>query len=154
MDYEKYLETIDLSDVKDSDFVHSFYGVVLEYMRNHRTAIKKNRFNCEIKSIMGRDVSEVLAIYDKELELNSIYNVYLNRSLNMLDDDNYIDVYKLGRVTYFSYVCNIYFYNDRIKSNNLSRKNIFYNGKYDSDYKEFDKFHESKLGRIKVKKRW
>lgn len=154
MDYEEYLETIDISDVEDSIYVQRFYSIVLEYMRNHRMAIKDNRFNCEAKSIFGRDVSSELALYDKELELNGIYNVYFNRCLNILDDDNYIDVYKLGRVTYYSYVSNICYYNDRIRGNNLARKNIFYSGKYSSDYKEFDRFHERTFNKIKVKKRW
>ena len=106
MDYEKYLETIDVSDVTDSDYVSGYFGIVLEYMKEHRIGIKENRLNCEVKSILGRDVSDVLRIYDKELELNSIYNVYFNRCLNILDDDNYIDVYRLGKTTFYSYVLN------------------------------------------------
>lgn len=154
MDYEKYLETIDVSDVTDSDYVSGYFGIVLEYMRNHRIGIKENRNRCEVKSILGRDVSDVLAIYDKELELNSIYNVYFNRCLNVLDDDNYIDVYRLGKTTFYSYVLNISHYNGRIQSNNLSRKNIFYRSKYNEDYKEFGEFHKDRLHRIKVKRRW
>jgi hypothetical protein len=154
MDYEKYIETIDVSDVTDSDYVFGYFGIVLEYMRNHRIGIKENRNRCEVKSILGRDVSDVLAIYDKELELNSIYNVYFNRCLNVLDDDNYIDVYRLGKTTFYSYVLNISHYNGRIRSNNLSRKNIFYRSKYNEDYKEFGEFHKDRLHRIKVKRRW
>lgn len=154
MDYEKYLETIDVSDVTDSDYVSGYFGLVLEYMRDHRIGIKENRNRCEVKSILGRDVSDVLAIYDKELELNSIYNVYFNRCLNVLDDDNYIDVYRLGKTTFYSYVLNISHYNGRIQSNNLSRKNIFYRSKYNEDYKEFGEFHKDRLHRIKVKRRW
>lgn len=154
MDYEKYLETIDVSDVTDSDYVSGYFGIVLEYMRNHRSGIKENRNRCEVKSILGRDVSDVLAIYDKELELNSIYNVYFNRCLNVLDDDNYIDVYRLGKTTFYSYVLNISHYNGRIRSKNLSRKNIFYRSKYNEDYKEFGEFHKDRLHRIKVKRRW
>ncbi len=154
MDYEKYLETIDVSDVTDSDYVSGYFGIVLEYMRDHRIGIKENRNRCEVKSILGRDVSDVLAIYDKELELNSIYNVYFNRCLNVLDDDNYIDVYRLGKTTFYSYVLNISHYNGRIQSNNLSRKNIFYRSKYNEDYKEFGEFHKDRLHRIKVKRRW
>ena len=154
MDYEKYLETIDVSDVTDSDYVSGYFGIVLEYMRNHRSGIKENRNRCEVKSILGRDVSDVLAIYDKELELNSIYNVYFNRCLNVLDDDNYIDVYRLGKTTFYSYFLNISHYNGRIRSNNLSRKNIFYRSKYNEDYKEFGEFHKDRLHRIKVKRRW
>lgn len=154
MDYEKYLETIDVSDVTDSDYVSGYFGIVLEYMRDHRIGIKENRNRCEVKSILGRDVSDVLAIYDKELELNSIYNVYFNRCLNVLDDDNYIDVYRLGKTTFYSYVLNISHYNGRIRSNNLSRKNIFYRSKYNEDYKEFGEFHKDRLHRIKVKRRW
>ncbi|MBQ1551042.1 MAG: hypothetical protein IIZ67_02975 [Bacilli bacterium] len=154
MDYEKYLETIDVSDVTDSDYVSGYFGIVLEYMKEHRIGIKENRLNCEVKSILGRDVSDVLRIYDKELELNSIYNVYFNRCLNILDDDNYIDVYRLGKTTFYSYVLNISYYNGRIQSNNLSRKNIFYRSKYNEDYKEFGEFHKDRLHRIKVKRRW
>ena len=154
MDYEKYLETIDVSDVTDSDYVSGYFGIVLEYMRDHRIGIKENRNRCEVKSILGRDVSDVLAIYDKELELNSIYNVYFNRCLNVLDDDNYIDVYRLGKTTFYSYVLNISHYNGRIQSNNLSRKNIIYRSKYNEDYKEFGEFHKDRLHRIKVKRRW
>lgn len=154
MDYEKYLETIDVSGVTDSDYVSGYFGLVLEYMRDHRIGIKENRNRCEVKSILGRDVSDVLAIYDKELELNSIYNVYFNRCLNVLDDDNYIDVYRLGKTTFYSYILNISHYNGRIQSNNLSRKNIFYRSKYNEDYKEFGEFHKDRLHRIKVKRRW
>ena len=154
MDYEEYLETIDVSDVTDSDYVSGYFGIVLEYMRDHRIGIKENRFRCKVKSILGRDVSDVLRLYDKELELNSIYNVYFNRCLNILDDDNYIDVYRLGKTTFYSYVLNISHYNGRIRSNNLSRKNIFYRSKYNKDYKEFDEFHNKRLNRINVKKRW
>lgn len=154
MDYEEYLETIDVSDVTDSDYVSGYFGIVLEYMRNHRIGIKENRLRCKVKSILGRDVSDVLRIYDEELELNSIYNVYFNRCLNILDDDNYTDVYRLGKTTFYSYVINISYYNGRIQSKNLSRKNIFYRSKYNEDYKEFDEFHKKRLNRIKVKKRW
>ncbi len=154
MDYEKYLETIDVSDVTDSDYVSGYFGIVLEYMKEHRAGIKENRLKCEVKSILGRDVSDVLRLYDKELELNSIYNIYFNRCLNILDDDNYIDVYRLGKTTFYSYVLNISHYNGRIRSNNLSRKNIFYRSKYNEDYKEFGEFHKDRLHRIKVKRRW
>ncbi len=154
MDYEKYLETIDISEINSSDDVFAYYGLILEFMSAHRTGIKDNKTDCKIKALSGRDVSEVLKIYDKELELNSIYNVYFNRCLNILDDDNYIDVYKLGMVTFHSYYNNIGYYNDKIQSMNLSRKSIFYNGKYSCDYKEFDKFHKERLSRIRVKKRW
>ena len=154
MDYEKYLETIDVSDVTDSDYVSGYFGIVLEYMKEHRAGIKENRLRCEVKSILGRDVSDVLRLYDKELELNSIYNIYFNRCLNILDDDNYIDVYRLGKTTFYSYVLNISHYNGRIRSNNLSRKNIFYRSKYNEDYKEFGEFHKDRLHRIKVKRRW
>ena len=154
MDYEKYLETIDVSDVTDSDYVSGYFGIVLEYMKEHRAGIKENRLRCEVKSILGRAVSDVLRLYDKELELNSIYNIYFNRCLNILDDDNYIDVYRLGKTTFYSYVLNISHYNGRIRSNNLSRKNIFYRSKYNEDYKKFGEFHKDRLHRIKVKRRW
>ena len=154
MDYEKYLETIDISGVTDRDYVSTYYGVALEYMRVHRKAIKDNKLNCAVKSIIGSNISDVLGFYDKELKLNSVYNVYLNRCLNVLDDDNYIDVYRLGKTTFYSYVLNISHYNGRIQSNNLSRKNIFYRSKYNEDYKEFGEFHKDRLHRIKVKRRW
>ena len=92
MDYEEYLETIDVSDVTDSDYVSGYFSIVLEYMRDHRIGIRENRLRCEVKSILGRDVSDVLRIYDEELELNTTYNNYFNRCLNILDDDNFIDV--------------------------------------------------------------
>ncbi len=154
MDYEKYLETIDISNVTDRDYVSTYYGVALEYMRVHRKAIKKNKVSCEVKSIIGTDISAVLGLYDKELELNSIYNIYLNRCLNILDDENYLDVYKLGRVTLYSYYHNIGYYNGRIRRFNLSRKSILYSSNYSEDYKEFDRFHNKKLKGIKVKSRW
>ena len=58
MDYEKYLETIDISDVTDSDYVAGYFGVVLEYMKEHRVGIKENKFSCEVRSTLGRDFSE------------------------------------------------------------------------------------------------
>ena len=154
MDYEKYLETIDISGVTDREYVSTYYGVALEYMRVHRKAIKDNKLNCAVKSIIGSDISDVLGFYDKELKLNSIYNIYLNRCLYILDDENYLDVYKLGRVTLYSYYHNVGYYNGRIRRFNLSRKGILYSSNYSEDYKEFDRFHNKKLMGIKVKKRW
>ena len=89
---------------------------------------------------------------DKELALNTLYNMYLNKLLSLLDKSNYEDVYRLCIIIINNYCNNVRYLQEAIRQEKLKIKNINYDSNIRYNSKEFNIFIKEKYETIKNKK--
>ncbi len=154
IEFDELLNSIDISNIKSEEEVRSYYSILIDFFSAHRKILLKNKKNTIIKNqIINNEINTMtIDIYNQELKLNTIYNLYLNKLLSLLDSNNYKEIYKLGIIIINNYSNNIRFFQEAIRKEKLKLKNIYYNSNINKDSKDFNDYIKEKYENIKSKK--
>ena len=154
IEFDELLNSIDISNIKSEEEVRSYYSILIDFFSAHRKVLLKNKKNNIIKNqIINNEINTMtIDIYNQELKLNTIYNLYLNKLLSLLDSNNYKEIYKLGIIIINNYSNNIRFFQEAIRKEKLKLKNIYYNSNINKDSKDFNDYIKEKYENIKSKK--
>ena len=159
-DYEQFFNIINGLEKEKADLLTEVMSLKQE-LRNSKLNMEVSRgetpemTNVDIIKRVSQLEKVVYGLknsIDKELALNTLYNMYLNKLLSLLDKSNYEDVYRLCIIIINNYCNNVRYLQEAIRQEKLKIKNINYDSNIRYNSKEFNIFIKEKYETIKNKK--
>ena len=153
-EFDELLNNIDVSNIQGEDEVRKYYSILIDFFSAHRQLLLRSRRLNDYKNMLLSNNLNNITInsIDKELALNTLYNMYLNKLLSLLDKSNYEDVYRLCIIIINNYCNNVRYLQEAIRQEKLKIKNINYDSNIRYNSKEFNIFIKEKYETIKNKK--
>ncbi len=153
-EFDELLNNIDVSNLKGEDEVRKYYSILIDFFSAHRQLLLRSRRLNVYRNVLQSNTLNNITInnIDKELTLNTLYTIYLNKLLSLLDKSNYEDIYRLCIIIINNYCNNVRYLQGKIRQEKLKLKNINYNSNISYNTKEFNDFIKEKYEKIKNNK--